>query len=346
MKIEKHKFGNTADGRQIDKYIMSNKKGMLVHIINYGGIITSLFIPDRYGVSEDIVLGFDGPEGYLGEHPYFGAIVGRMCNRLAGAKFELDGTTYNVSANAGKFQLHGGFNGFDKKIWDIVPVTGNETLSLELHYISADGEEGYPGNLDVKVIYTLTNDNELRIKFSATTDKPTPVNLTNHSYFNLAGEGNGNVYDHELFLRAANYTLLDDDCIPTGRIVPVSETPLDFIEPHRIGERIDKMGMGYDHNYVLENHLVKHEPAAIVKEPLYGRKMEVFTTEPGVQLYTANWFDGKLRGKGGKQYEKHSAFCLETQHFPDSPNHAEFPPVILRPGETFESETVLKFGTI
>jgi aldose 1-epimerase len=346
MMIEKEKFGNTTDGQNVDLYTLRNDNGITVKITNFGGIIKSLYVPDRNADIADIVLGFDNLAGYLGEHPYFGAIVGRMCNRLAGAGFTLDGKSYQVSANAGKFQLHGGYNGFDKKVWEANNIEEKDAASVVLRYLSRDGEEGYPGNLDVEVVYKLSNDNTLQIQYSATTDKPTPVNLTNHSYFNLAGEGSGLVYDHELMLFADNYTLLDEDCIPTGKILSVKGTDLDFTEPHRIGERINNLNMGYDQNYVVRCQTGEIGIVAIVKEPVSGRKMEVFSTQPGVQLYTANWFDGKLAGKKGKYYKKHSAFCLETQHFPDSPNHAEFPSVILRPGETFVSKTVFKFGII
>jgi len=346
MQIAQKKFGTITNGQDVDLFSLINDNGITAEITNFGGIVKSLYVPDRNGISRDIVLGFDNLEGYIGEHPYFGAIIGRVCNRLAGAAFRLDGKTFKVSANAGTMQLHGGYSGFDKKVWKAKPVKGTNTVSLVLDYHSADGEEGYPGNLDVTVIYTLTNDNKLQIQYSATADKPTPVNLTNHSYFNLAGEGSGVIDDHELMLFADSHTLFDNDGIPTGEIISVKGTDLDFTKPIRIGERIHDLKTGYDHNYVIRKQHDLLRKAAIVTEPVSGRKMEVFTTEPGIQFYTANWFDGNLAGKGGKQYKKHTAFCLETQHFPDSPNHPEFPPVILRPGEIFKSETIYKFGII
>lgn len=345
MQISKQRFG-AVDRQEVDIFTLSNDQGITAKITNYGGIITSLLVPDRNGNTGDIVLGFDTLESYLGAHPYFGAIIGRMCNRVGGAKFVLDGKTYNVSANHDSYQLHGGFSGFDKKVWLANPHKREDSVSLILRYLSPDGEEGYPGNLDVTAVYTLNNDNELKIQFSATTDNPTPVNLTNHSYFNLAGAGCGLVYDHKLLINAGYYTKLDENSIPTGELVPVTGTDLDFIEFHCIGERIHNLDMGYDHNFVLQIPTGANELIAVVTEPMGGRKMEVYSTQPGVQLYTANWFDEKLSGKGGKYYEKHSAFCLESQHFPDSPNRPEFPSVILRPGEIYKSETVLKFSTI
>ena len=344
MNIGKQYFGKTNAGQNIDLYTLSNDKGITVRITNFGGIITSLFVPDRNGNTGDIVLGFDRLDGYLGEHPYFGAIIGRICNRIGSAKFVLNGKSYNVSANLGTSQLHGGFIGFDKKIWEAKFLQESDSVSLKLYYTSPDGEEGYPGNLDVIVVYTLTNDNKLHIQYLATTDKPTPVNLTNHSYFNLAGEGSGAIYDHELLLHASFYTLLDENLIPTGEITSVEGTDLDFTESHPIGERIHNMNMGYDHNFVVNKQDRAPYLIASVKEPVSGRKMEVYSTQPGVQLYTANWFDGKLAGKGGKLYKKHSAFCLETQHFPDSPNHPQFPSIILMPDETYKSETVFSFS--
>jgi aldose 1-epimerase len=346
MQISKQRFGAAVDGQEVDLFTLSNDRGIKAKITNYGGIITSLLVPDRKGNTGDIVLGFDTLDGYLGEHPYFGAIIGRMCNRVGGAKFVLDGKIYSISANSGSNQLHGGFFGFDKKVWRANTFIKEDSVSLTLCYLSPDGEEGYPGNLDITAVYTLNNDNELRIQFSATTDKPTPVNLTNHSYFNLAGEGHGLVYDHKLLINADHYTKLDKDSVPTGELVPITGTDFDFNEFHRIGERIHNLDFGYDHNFVLLKPSGVCGLIALASEPSSGRKMEVYSTEPGVQLYTANWFDGKLAGKGGKYYEKHSAFCLETQHFPDSPNHPEFPSVILRPGEIYKSDTVFKFNTI
>ncbi|HEX7411013.1 MAG TPA: aldose epimerase family protein [Bacteroidales bacterium] len=344
MQTHKQHFGTTDEGQDVQLYTLTNDSGMSVQIMNYGGIIKSLIVPDRHGNGGDIVLGFDHFEDYLHQNAYIGAIIGRMCNRIGGAKFELDGVTYPVTANAGKFQLHGGLKGFDQKIWEADTFRETDAVSLSLHYVSPDGEEGYPGNLDVKAIYTLKNDNTFHMSFSATTDKPTPVNLTNHSYFNLAGEGGGTIYDHELMLGADLFTSVNEDYIPTGELSPVKGTDLDFTEPHYIGERIHNLYMGYDNNYAVRKQPGMPGLIASVYEPISGRQMEVFTTEPGVQLYTSNWFDGSLAGKGGKIYGKHSAFCLETQHFPDSPNQPRFPTVILRPGEMFRSQTIWKFG--
>jgi aldose 1-epimerase len=345
VEIRKQRFGITGGGQEVDLFTLGNDQGIVVKITNYGGIITSLSVPDRNGNPGDIVLGFDNLEEYLGEHPYFGAIIGRICNRLSKAKFVLDGKSFLVSANRETFQLHGGFEGFDKKVWEAKPIEEVDYVSLELKYLSPDGEEGHPGNLNVTVDYRLSNTNEFRIFISAATDKPTPINLTNHSYYNLAGEGSGTVYGHELMINADYFTRLDHDYFPTGEIAAVSGTDLDFIVPRTIGERIHNLNKGYDHNYVLRKPTGALDLIATVREPVFGRQMEIFSTEPGMQLCTANWFDGKLAGKGGKFYEKHSAFCMETQHFPDSPNHPEFPSVFLRPGEIFNSETILKFST-
>lgn len=344
MQINKQFFGNTEEGEEVELFTLSNGRGITVQITNYGGIVKSLIVPDRHGKGGDIVLGFDHLSDYLHQDVYFGAIIGRMCNRIGGAEFVLDGVTYPLSVNAGESQLHGGFKGFDQKVWGAGLSQDIGSVSLSLHYVSPDGEEGYPGTLDVKAIYTLKNDNSLHLSFAATTDKPTPVNLTSHSYFNLAGEGMGTIYDHQLEIVADYFTHADKYHIPTGELTPVKGTALDFTEPHSLGERIHNLNMGYDNNYAVRKQTDIPSRIARIYEPVSGRQMEVYSTEPGVQLYTANWFDGSLLGKGGKVYEKHSAFCLETQHFPDSPNQPFFPNVILRPGETFRSHTIWKFG--
>jgi aldose 1-epimerase len=345
--IVHNSFGKTKDGKKVDLFELTNANGVTAKIINYGGIITELHVPDRDGKLDDVVLGFDNLESYLAGHPHFGAITGRVANRIAKGKFTLDGKEYRLAVNNGPNSLHGGLKGFDKVVWQYTaPVVTSDTMAVQLTYVSPDGEEGYPGNLTTAVTYSLTNQNELRIDYKATTDKPTPVNLTNHSYFNLAGPQSGDILDHELELEADEYTPADDTQIPTGEIRSVKGTPLDFTKPATIGSRIgkitDKTG-GYDHNFVLRSKGKKLALAARVFEPKTGRVMEMYTTEPGVQLYTANSLDGKLKGKGGVAYQKHGAFCLEAQHFPDSVNHPDFPSVILRPGETYTQTTVYKF---
>ena len=343
MQVDKQYFGTLADGKDVQLYTLANDKGMTVQITNYGGIVKSFIVPDRHGKGGDIVLGFDHLDDYLLQPFYMGAIIGRVCNRIGGAKFVLDGNTCPVTANAGTYQLHGGFMGFDRKVWEAVASAEPGSASLSLRYISVDGEEGYPGNLDVTAIYTLKNDNSLQLRFEATSDKPTPVNLTSHSYFNLAGEGAGSICDHELTIDADFITSVNADSIPTGEMLKVKGTEFDFREKHRLGERIHHLETGYDSNYVLRITPGILDLIAIIYEPVSGRQMKVYTSEPGVQLYTPDWPDGSLLGKGGKWYGKHAAFCLETQHFPDSPNQPLFPSVILRPGQKFKSQTIWKF---
>jgi len=297
-----------------------------------------------------VVLGYDNLKGYLEKSPYFGAIVGRYANRIAKGMFALDGTTYHVPVNNGPNSLHGGINGFDKKVWGAEEVESKEAPALSLTYVSKDGEEGYPGTLSAKVVYTVTNRNELRIDYTATTDKPTVVNLTNHSYFNLAGQGNGDILGHELMLNADRFTPTDDTSIPTGELRSVAGTPFDFRKPTPIGARIDQpdqqlqFGKGYDHNYAIDHHGLSLALAARVHEAHTGRTMEVLTTQPGVQLYTGNFLDGTITGKEGKVYKQRYAFCLETQHYPDSPNRPNFPTTTLRPGETYEQTTIYRFS--
>jgi aldose 1-epimerase len=343
MQIISEHFGFLPYQREALLFTLSNDKEIVVKITNYGGTIVSLFVPDKKGLLSDIVLGMNTWEGWIKNPAYFNCIVGRTCNRIGGARFSIDGFEYKVSDNQGGFQLHGGHEGFHLKLWEASTFKTEDKVGLELKYLSQDGEEGFPGNLEVKAVYTLNNENELSLEFSAKTDKATPVNLTNHGYFNLSGEGSGEIFDHELLLLADSYTVTDSNCIPTGEIAPVAGTPFDFTEPHQIGERIDQLYKGYDNNFVLRNQSGRLALAAIVKDPKSGRILEVYTTEPGIQLYTSNWFDGSLTGKCGKPHTSHTAFCLETQHYPDSMNHPEFPNVILRPGEEFTSQTTWKF---
>lgn len=345
MKLEHKSFGRTPDGADVKIYTLANSKGMVVKVTEYGGIITELWVPDRNGRPGNVVLGFDNLDRYVKGHPFFGAITGRVANRIARGKFNLDGRDYTLAVNNGPNHLHGGLKGFDKRVWKSRPLRGlSSEVAVEFTYVSADGEEGYPGTLTTTVVYTLTDDNELRIDYTATTDKATIVNLTNHSYFNL-GES-GSILDHVLMIHADRYTAADATLIPTGELAPVSGTGLDFTEPHRIGERIgDYMNFakGYDHNFVLNSGGHSLALAARVQEPKSGRVMEVWTTEPGVQLYCGNHLDGSLTGVGGAVYAQHTGFCLETQHFPDSINKPHFPSVVLRPGQTFKSTTAHRF---
>jgi len=346
--IQKTVFGKTKDGAAVDLFTLTNSNGMKAKIMTYGAILTELHVPDRQGKLDDVVLGFDDLESYLKGHPHFGATTGRVANRIAKGKFTLDGKEYTLAVNNGPNSLHGGLKGFDKVVWKAEPKEAPEAAAVQLTYVSPDGEEGYPGNLTTVVTYTLTDQNEIRIDYKATTDKATPVNLTNHSYFNLAGPQSGDILGHELMLEADEYTPADDTLIPTGEIRSVKGTPLDFTKPATIGSRIaqvaDKTG-GYDHNFVIRGKGKSLALAARTYEPKTGRVMEMYTTEPGVQLYTGNFLDGKLKGKGGVVYQKHQAFCLEAQHFPDSVNQPKFPSVILRPGQTYTQTTAYKFST-
>lgn len=347
--ISRMSFGKLPDGTPVDIYTLTNG-GITAKITNYGGIVTELHVPDKSGNTADVVLGFDTLEGYLAGHPYFGAITGRYANRIAGGKFTLDGKTYVLAVNNGPNSLHGGLKGFDKQVWKAEELKTPDGPALKLSRTSPDGEEGYPGNLDVTVTYTLTPDGALKIDYLATTDKPTVLNLTNHSYFNLAGAAAGKILDHELTIAADKVTAVDENLIPTGVLAEVAGTPLNFDLPMAIGSRIGEIGGdpgGYDHNYVIrEFEPGSKEPVftARVKDPKSGRIMSVFTTEPGVQLYTANFLDGTLRGKGGVVYDKNRALCLETQHWPDSPNHGSFPTTRLNPGETYRQTTIYKFS--
>ena len=347
--VTKADFGKTKDGKEVYLYTLTNANGLIAKITNYGGTVVELWVPDRDGNLGDIVLGFDNIKDYENDSPYFGSLIGRYGNRIGNAQFTLDGTTYKLAKNDGENHLHGGEKGFDKVVWDAAPIQSKKGVGLKLHYLSKDGEEGYPGDLDVTVTYMLTNDNELTIDYEATTDKPTVCNLTNHNYYNLAGQGNGDILGHELMIKAKQCTPVDSGLIPTGEIAPVEGTPLDFTEPTKIGAHIDEentqleYGGGYDHNWVLNKGLKKMSLAAKVYEPTSGRMMKIYTTEPGLQFYSGNFLDGTLTGKDGKVYKHRYAFCLETQHFPDSPNKPSFPSTTLRPGETYKTKTVHKF---
>jgi aldose 1-epimerase len=348
--ITSQPFGKTADGRAVTLFVLTNVNGLRVRAITYGGIITSLEVPDRAGAMADVVLGFDRLDGYLTDHPYFGAVVGRYANRIAGGRFTLDGRTYALATNNGPNHLHGGRRGFDKFVWDAAPAPSGAAVTFSR--TSPDGEEGYPGTLEARVGYTLTDSNELIVEYHATTDKPTPVNLTQHTYFNLAGDAGRDVLGHELTIHADRFTPVDATLIPTGEIADVQGTPFDFRRPTAIGARIDApheqivRGKGYDHNFVLNRTRDGLEPAARVVEPKSGRTLSVSTTQPGLQFYTGNFLDGSITGKRGRTYAQRTGFCLETQHFPDSPNQPSFPSAILRPGQPYSTKTVFTFGVL
>jgi aldose 1-epimerase len=346
-------YAQVEDFDSIKLYTLKNKNGMTVKITNYGAIITSIIVPDRDGKMADVALGYDRVEDYINavDKPYFGAIVGRYGNRIANGEFKLDGETYSLLKNNGKNHLHGGAIGFDKVVWDVEDRTKNGRLKLS--YLAKDGEEGYPGNLSLQVTYVLTDANQIAVDYQATTDKATPVNVTQHTYFNLKGEGEGTILDHELMLNAKQFTPVDDSLIPTGQMLDVAGTPFDFTTAKTIGRDIGQndpqlgFGLGYDHNWVLDKggKPKSMTTAARVYEPTSGRVMEVVTSEPGIQFYCGNFLDGRLKGKSGKPYVQRGGFCLETQHYPDSPNQAHFPTTILKPGETFKSQTAFMFST-
>lgn len=351
LKIESQSYG-TIDDSDVTLYTVRNESGIEIQIINYGGIITSIKTPDRNGELDDIALGFSTLEEYLGEHPYFGALIGRYGNRIANGTFSIDDNNYILAKNNGLNTLHGGVKGFDKKIWTSEEVKTETSVGVKMSGTSPDMEEGYPGNLKIVVTYSLNNQNELIMDYTATSDQATIVNLTNHSYFNLKGEGNGDILDHKMILNADRFTPVTEHLIPTGELRPVEGTAFDFKDWHTIGERIDQtdsqqieFGGGYDHNYVLNNQTGTLKTAAKVHDPSTGRMLEVLTTEPGVQFYTGNFLDGTISGKAGKSYIKRGAFCLETQHYPDSPNQSNFPSTRLNPGEVYESQTVYRFST-
>jgi aldose 1-epimerase len=346
--IEKTAWGKTPDGEEVDLYTLTNANGMKVKITNYGGIITEIWVPDKDGKFADVTLGHDSLKGYLDGHPYFGAITGRVANRIAKGKFTLDGKEYTLAVNNGPNHLHGGKKGFDKVVWKVVRFHDmDDRPTLELTYTSKDGEEGYPGTLVVSVIYQLGIRNELGINYGAQSSKATPLNLTNHAYFNLAGHAQGDILGHEVQIFADKYTPTDATLIPTGKIEPVKGTPFDFTEATAIGKHIKEIKsdpVGYDLNYVLRSGEEEMRPATRVREPKSGRVLEVRTTEPGVQFYTGNFLEGKDKGKGGVVYKQYAGFCLETQHFPDSINQKEFPSVILKPDANFKSTTVFSFS--
>jgi len=346
--ISQARFGNTPDGAPVDIYTLRNPGGFEARICNYGGIVVSLNAPDRAGHWSDVVLGYDQLDDYLANNPFFGALVGRFGNRIAKAKFSMDGVAYSLAANNGPNALHGGLKGFDKVLWQVTRTAAVPEPALELNYLSKDGEEGYPGNLNVKAVYSLTADNALRLDFTAAADKSTIVNLTQHTYFNLAGTGD--ILGHQVQIDADRFTPVDSSLIPTGELRPVAGTPLDFRQPIAIGARIGqddpqlKRGNGYDHNFVLNHPMGRLDVVARVSEPSTGRVLEVLTTEPGLQFYTGNFLDGTIRGKGGQTYHRRSGFCLEAQHFPDSPNQPAFPTVVLRPGAVFRSTIAFRLS--
>lgn len=340
----KQSYG-TVDGQEVFLYTLSNNNGMVIQLTNYGGIVTSLDVPDRDGKPRDVVLGFDNLQGYLDGHPYFGCIVGRYANRIAKGQFTLNGITYQLAANDGENHLHGGLEGLDKKVWQAEETQFADGAGIKLEYTSPDGEEGYPGNLKITVIYSMTNDNELKVEYFAETDAPTPVNLTHHGYFNLNGQGEGDILGHELMINADRYTPVNEQLIPTGELADVGGSPMDFRSPKLIGTDFDRVPGGYDHNFVL-NQPGEIQLAASLKSPVSGIVMEIMTTQPGLQFYSGNFLDGSLAGKEGKIYTKNSALCLETQHFPDSPNQKGFPDVILEPGERYHQIAIYKFGVV
>ncbi|HDP98335.1 MAG TPA: galactose mutarotase [bacterium] len=349
MKIERHSFGKTEDGMAVDLYTLTNDHEVSVQITNYGGIVTLILVPDKNENLGDVVLGFDNLEGYLQNNPYFGCIIGRYGNRLARGKFKLNGKNYSLATNNEPNHLHGGIKGFDKVVWSAKEIKNKDTIGLELTYLSADGEEGYPGNLSIMVIYALTNDNMLRIDYEANTDQPTIVNLTNHSYFNLKDAGATSILDHELTLDADYFTPVDKTLIPTGELRPVAGTPFDFRKPIKVGDWIGaddeqiKIGRGYDHNFALNGKAGELRLIGKLRESTTGRVMEIWTTEPGIQLYSGNFLDGSITGKNGTVYYYRHGLCLETQHYPDSPNQANFPSTILNPTEKYKTTTVYKF---
>ena len=341
--VDQETFGQTDRGANVDLFTLTNTSGHTVKITNYGGIVTSLLVPDKNGNLEDIVLGFDDFQSYLDGHPYFGAIVGRYANRIAGGMFELKGVLYKLAANDGKNHLHGGIKGFDKVVWNSESFKGKNEVGIKLSYVSKDMEEGYPGNLKVKVTYRLTNENQLMIDYFAETDKACPVNLTHHGYFNLTA-GKQNILNHEMMIKASSYVVIDENLIPTGEIRDLIGTEMDFTQPNTVGSRIDQIKGGYDHCYVINKKPGQMSLIARVYEQTSGRVMEVYSTEPGVQFYSGNFLDGSIIGKHDIVYNEHFGFCLETQHFPDSPNRENFPTTMLYPGEKYTHSTVYQFS--
>ena len=343
MKITRTHFGK-VDNKEVFLYTMENMNGIRISITNYGGIVTSIKMPDRHGKPGDIVLGYDSLDQYVANSPYFGALVGRYANRISKGKFRLGGKDYQLAVNNGRNSLHGGKKGFDKVVWDAEEMNDSLIQGLILTYSSPDGEEGYPGNLKVKATYALNDHNEFKLVIEAETDKPTPVNLCNHSYFNLS-EADTSVLGHNLTLYANQYTPVNEELIPTGALLPVAKTPMDFNNSQLIGTGIDKVKGGYDHNYVLTKKPGELKMAAQLYDARTGRQLEILTTQPGIQFYSGNFLDGTIKGKGGKVYQKHYGLCLETQHFPDSPNQPSFPGTILKPGDKFMETTIYRFTT-
>jgi len=344
-------FGRMPDGTAVEVYTLTNARGMQVRAITYGAIIQAIRVPDRSGRMADVTLGYDSLAGYLTQSPYFGAVVGRYANRIARGRFTLEGRTYRLATNNGPNHLHGGLKGFDKVVWKAKSFQRGDTTGVEFQHTSPDGDEGYPGALQVSVTYTLTLDNRLEVEYRATTDRPTPVNLSQHSYFNLAGEGSGDILGHVLTIEADRYTPVDSTLIPTGELASVTGTPFDFRKPTAIGVRIEqpdpqlRYGKGYDHNFVLNRRGAGLTHAVRVLDPRSGRTLDIHTTEPGLQFYSGNFLDGSIRGKSGHVYGHRTALVLETQHFPDSPNKPNFPSVVLEPGKKFHSVTAFKFST-
>jgi aldose 1-epimerase len=349
--ISQAPFGNTPDGTPVAIYTLRNTKGMEARIMTYGGIVQSLKVPDKNGKLGDVVLGYDDLDGYLKTTPYFGALIGRYGNRIGGAKFMLEGKTYTLATNNGPNSLHGGIKGFDKVVWKATSLVAADSPALQLTYFSKDGEEGFPGNFKVTAVYTLTDNNELRLNFTATTDQPTVCNLTHHSYFNLAGQGNGDILGHEVYINSDKTTPVDKELITTGEFAPVDGTPFDFRKPTAIGARINdpdqqlQYGPGYDHNWVINKPLGQLGLMARVYEPATGRVMEVWSTELGLQFYAGNFLDGTITGKAGKVYQRRTGFCMEPQHYPDSPNKPMFPTTELKPGETYQNTIIYRFST-
>lgn len=344
--VTQQEWGMLADSSVITLYTVTNSNGCIMKVTNYGGIITSLMVPDKNGQLVDVVLGYDSLQGYLDQSPYFGALIGRYGNRIAKGRFTIGNETYNLALNNGPNHLHGGIKGFDKVVWDVEEFSSDTAVGLKLHYLSKDGEEGYPGNLDVNVTYTLTNNNSVIFEYNASIDKPCPVNLTQHSYFNLAGKGD--ILSHELLMSASRYTVVDSTLIPTGELKDVQGTAFDFTKSKPIGRDIKECGgnpVGYDHNFVFDNP-GSGNPMIKLFEPSTGILLEVTTDQPGVQFYSGNFLDGSIRGKNGSVYKQYDGCCLETQHFPDAPNHPDFPSTLLLPGKKYHSVSTYKFSTI